>query len=127
MLQWEHMTTKYRELIHFARQENDFSDEDIEEFHSLCGDFMGKWVTLTGTRNVTNYVHMIGARHLVCVASCNNLHCHLLAAAVQTAYNNFEHPTMYSIDHIVTIRNKKPSSTLGKRTKGVDDCIITTK
>ena len=59
------MTTKYRELIHFARQENDFSDEDIEEFHSLCGDFMGKWVTLTGTRNVTNYVHMIGAGHVI--------------------------------------------------------------
>ena len=26
------LTTKYRELIHFARQEEDFTDVEIEEF-----------------------------------------------------------------------------------------------
>ena len=63
--EWNNLTTKYRELINFSRQEEDFTDGEIEEFHNIsCGDFMKKWVALAGTRNVTSYVHMIGAGHL---------------------------------------------------------------
>ena len=43
--QWEESTTtKYWEVIHFAGQAKAFLDEGIEEFHTLCGDFMVEWV-----------------------------------------------------------------------------------
>ena len=62
---WLHVATIYKEVIVPARQEDDFTDDDIDLFHDKCGEFMVAWVNLAGKENVGNYIHMIGAGHIL--------------------------------------------------------------
>ena len=61
---WIECIELWRDLVETARQKEDFSDEQIENFQALCDNFFIKWVALHKESGVGNYVHMIGAGHL---------------------------------------------------------------
>ncbi len=64
--EWFALSIIYDQLIESARKEEDFTDEEISDFHDQCGVFMTAWVGVTNERNhVSNYIHMIGSGHLV--------------------------------------------------------------
>ncbi len=52
-------------LMETTRKREDFSDQEIEDYHDLCLNFMDKWVKLAGAAHVTNYIHIIGSGHLI--------------------------------------------------------------
>ena len=63
---WIQLSTIINALMARTRQQDDFSTEEIAEYHDLCGDFLGKWIDLAGeTKHVTNYIHIVGSGHLV--------------------------------------------------------------
>jgi len=63
---WIQLSTIINALMARTRQQDDFSTEEIAEYHDLCGDFLGKWIDLAGeTKHVTNYIHIVGSVHLV--------------------------------------------------------------
>ena len=63
--EWLEFYDIYAHLMVSARKEDDFSDAEIEDFHTQCGVFMTAWVKMAGKDKVTNYIHMIGSGHLV--------------------------------------------------------------
>ena len=42
-----------------------FMDKMMEEFQDLANSFFHKWETLCGMAGVTNYIHLLGSRHLM--------------------------------------------------------------
>jgi hypothetical protein len=61
---WKDAAVKWRNLIHVARQKEDFTDEQIDELDKLCDDFFEAWLLLHGRNGLTNYIHLIGSGHL---------------------------------------------------------------
>jgi hypothetical protein len=55
----------YKDLILDARQEDDFSDAEIELFHDQSNAFMTAWLEVASQSKVTNYIHMLGSGHFV--------------------------------------------------------------
>ena len=47
-LQWNAAVGLWSTLMTKARQREDFSDDDIEEFENLCDDFYEQWIKLNG-------------------------------------------------------------------------------
>jgi hypothetical protein len=64
MAKWNAPIIVWRELMIMARQKEDFSDEEIEEFTDLCDDFYEKWLEVKGRDGLTNYIHMVGSGHM---------------------------------------------------------------
>jgi hypothetical protein len=63
---WLSLARIYKDLILDARQEEDFTDEEIDDFHDQCNLFMTAWMEVSvSTAKVTNYIHMLGAGHFV--------------------------------------------------------------
>ena len=62
---WIQLSTIINALMARTRQQDDFSTEEIVEYHDLCGDFLAKWIDLAGQKHVTNYIHIVEFGHLV--------------------------------------------------------------
>jgi len=62
---WLKALEQYRQVMIFARRREEFTDEDIEIFQCQCDLFYDTWIALHGTVGVTNYMHMLGAGHLL--------------------------------------------------------------
>jgi hypothetical protein len=63
--QWEALMDTYLPLMELIRRYEDFADSDIYNLHCLSAKFMGQWVDSMNGQSITNYIHMIGAGHLV--------------------------------------------------------------
>ena len=61
---WLGAIAAYNSMINAARSRAEFSNDDIGAFQDLVDDFYEKWINLHGKKGMTNYFHMIGARHL---------------------------------------------------------------
>lgn len=64
LLLWKDAVSDWSKVMVKARQREDFSDEDIDEFSDLCDRFFEKWIGLNKRDGLTNYFHMVGAGHL---------------------------------------------------------------
>ena len=62
---WKDAIASYRSTISMARQREEFSDHDIEVFQNVADDFYVKWIALHGQEGITNYIHMVGAGHIL--------------------------------------------------------------
>ncbi len=61
---WHEVFDTYLPMMTCVRKHEDFTDEEIDEFHVLTSRFMSLWVDLTGGKGITNYIHLIGAGHI---------------------------------------------------------------
>ena len=61
---WKKSMDSWNKLMEMARQREDFSEEEIDEFGIQCDVFFELWVDLTGLEGMTNYIHMIGRGHM---------------------------------------------------------------
>ena len=61
MDQWFRVLDAYIPMMTMAKRHEDFSDDDILEFHKLSATFMAEYCDLPeGKTTVTNYIHMFG-------------------------------------------------------------------
>lgn len=63
-LEWNRAVATWLRLMEVARQHEDFTDEQIDDFDVLCDDFFAEWMDLHGRDGLTNYFHLVGAGHL---------------------------------------------------------------
>jgi hypothetical protein len=63
--QWLKLMDYYIEAMKAIRQHEDFTDDQIDNLHVLTAGFMGQWVDCMKGDSITNYIHMLGAGHLV--------------------------------------------------------------
>jgi hypothetical protein len=61
---WKRCITEWRKVISMARQREDFTDDEIDDFSNQCDLFFEAWVDLHGLAGMTNYFHMIGSGHM---------------------------------------------------------------
>jgi hypothetical protein len=61
---WNEVIHLWSSVMEAARQREDFSDEDIEDFQNLADDWYDKWVTMFGRDGITNYTHIVSSGHL---------------------------------------------------------------
>lgn len=61
---WLQLMEYYNPCIEMLRKPTEFTDDEIEEFQSLTDSFYEKWIELVGVEGITNYVHMLGSRHI---------------------------------------------------------------
>jgi hypothetical protein len=63
--EWKTCIASYREAMLMLRQKADFTDQDIWSYQKVADKFYASWMNLTGTEGLTNYIHMMGAGHLM--------------------------------------------------------------
>jgi hypothetical protein len=61
---WKLCITEWRKVMAMARQREDFTDGEIDNFSDQCDLFFEAWVDLHGLPGMTNYFHMIGSGHM---------------------------------------------------------------
>ena len=61
---WQLIVGKYIPMMELAKQHDDLTDENLDDFHKLSQEFMAAWVDVSPNRSVTNYIHMFGAGHM---------------------------------------------------------------
>jgi hypothetical protein len=63
---WYKMVQDYSEALVILRQQNEFTDDDIERFQSKIDDFFSAYVETSGAskEGITNYIHMLGSAHI---------------------------------------------------------------
>ena len=62
-LRWEHVAMLWSTVIEKARQREDFSDDDINDFTKKSDAFFAEWVDMHGRDGMSNYFHQIGSGH----------------------------------------------------------------
>jgi hypothetical protein len=62
--EWQHMLSKYLNVIRLAFQHEDFGPDEVEEFQDLVDEWFFLYVELLGLPGVTNYMHLLGSGHL---------------------------------------------------------------
>jgi hypothetical protein len=63
-IKWKQCIAEWKLVMEMARQREDFSDEEIDQFGNQCDVFFELWVDLTQLQGMTNYFHMIGSGHM---------------------------------------------------------------
>ncbi len=58
------MMESYCMAIEILKKRNEYQVEDINQFQDLIDDFFEKYVSLTGCKGITNYIHMLGSGHI---------------------------------------------------------------
>ncbi len=61
---WHDMISQYSMAMVILRKRSEYTDEDITRFQNLIDDFFQKYVSLTGSEGITNYIHMLGSGHI---------------------------------------------------------------
>ena len=62
---WIAWLQTYHLMMILAWQKEDYTDDEINNFEDLADSFVKVWLDLTGWEGITNYIHMIGAGHVV--------------------------------------------------------------
>jgi hypothetical protein len=62
--EWNAIADAYCDVVEKMRQEEDFSDNDIEAFQDAADLFFERWLDHNGNESITHYIHIIGAGHL---------------------------------------------------------------
>jgi hypothetical protein len=57
--------SKYAEAMKILTTHRAVTDDEMEEFQDLIDDFFEIWVELFGTDGMTNYLHLLGAGHVL--------------------------------------------------------------
>jgi len=57
--------TKYQEAMSLLTIHRDLSEDEIEHFQTLIDDFYEIWVDTFGSEGISNYIHMLGAGHVM--------------------------------------------------------------
>jgi predicted transcriptional regulator len=57
--------TKYQEAMSLLTIHRDLSEDEIECFQTLIDDFYEIWVDTFESEGISNYIHMLGARHVM--------------------------------------------------------------
>jgi hypothetical protein len=61
---WIKFAENQFKLWTLLEQHQDYSENDLEELHFRCNQFMCQWLDLLGKEHMTNYLHIIGAGHV---------------------------------------------------------------
>jgi hypothetical protein len=62
---WQSALVQYQEAVAGLRSRKDFTDADITLWQQGVDIFYTIWVDLHGMDGLTNYIHMLGAGHVV--------------------------------------------------------------
>ena len=44
---------------------SDYTDQELKKYEEEADNFYQKWIILTGQHGMTNYIHIIGAGHML--------------------------------------------------------------
>ena len=65
LYKWHYMADAFEQLMEAMDRKEDFTDDQIDDFHVLCNTFFDLYVDIFKGEGITNYLHIIGSGHLV--------------------------------------------------------------